>query len=134
MHARKIIAILLICTSQSTAGPLDSFFKKLGASSNMTGAGAFKDQAAGYYTGGGFALRQGSTTINPINISLPKIGAGCNNMDMYMGSFSFIKSEQLVNMLRQIKSGVPTYATQLGLKTMAPMIETTLAEIRKKLS
>ncbi|HXF91103.1 MAG TPA: conjugal transfer protein TraH, partial [Candidatus Nitrosotenuis sp.] len=93
--------------------------------------GAFQDQAAGYYTGGGYVMRQGNTAIQPINISLPRLGVGCNNLDLYFGSFSFLKGDQLVSLARQIGTGVPTYAFQLALKTMAPQIENLLAQLRK---
>lgn len=113
------------------ASPLDTFFQRLGAVSNTSTPGAYQDQAAGYYTGGGYALRNRSSTVNPISVHLPTIKAGCNNLDMYMGSFSFMKGEQLVSMMRQIGSGIPTYAFQLGLKTMAPQLENLMSQLRK---
>lgn len=120
-------------TSQSTmaAQALDKFFKGLGAQANASGSGAYKDQAAGYYTGGGYVMRQGAVGVNPINISLPKIGAGCNALDMYFGSFSYITKQELTQLLRKIATGVPTYAFQLALKTSAPQLENTMTSIRK---
>jgi conjugative transfer pilus assembly protein TraH len=76
-------------------------------------------------------MRQNNTLIQPINISLPRLGVGCNSLDMYWGSFSFIKGEQLSQLLRQVGTGVPTFALQLALKTQAPQIENLLAQLRK---
>jgi conjugative transfer pilus assembly protein TraH len=129
----KFIGVLTLITTTEAGVGLDKFFNKLGSKTNLSQAGSFKDQAAGYYTGGGFALREGSTTINPITVSLPKMGAGCNNLDLYFGSLSFIKSDQLVKMLKQLKSGVPTYAFQLALKSFSPMIEGLSSELREKI-
>lgn len=110
---------------------LDKFFAGLGAQANHSTPGAFQDQAAGYYTGGGYVMRQANTVVKPINISLPSFGAGCNSLDMYFGSFSFMKSDELVRLAKEIGTGIPTYGFQLALKTMAPQIENLITQLRK---
>lgn len=125
--------LLILSTKPVHATALDKFFKSLGGQVNQTAPGAFQDQAAGYYTGGGYVLRQNNRVIQPINISLPQLGAGCNNLDLYFGSFSFLQGEQLMQLLRQIGTGIPTYGFQLFLKTMAPQIENLLSQLRKQL-
>ncbi|MBX9806096.1 MAG: conjugal transfer protein TraH [Alphaproteobacteria bacterium] len=134
--ARKIVSVLVILTlsclpSPTEASALDKFFKSLGGQVNKTTPGAFQDQAAGYYTGGGYVLRQNNSVVQPINISLPQLGTGCNNLDLYFGSFSFLQGEQLSQLLRQIGTGVPTYGLQLAMKTMAPQVENLLSQLRK---
>ena len=126
-----MVASLVNFSPTQASGALDKFFESLGASVNNTSPGSFSDQASGYYTGGGYAMRQNNTLLQPINISLPKLGVGCNSLDMYWGSFSFLKGEQLSQLLRQIGTGVPTFALQLALKTQAPQIENLLAQLRK---
>lgn len=126
-----VVAAFFTLTPTQAGGALDRFFESLGGSVNSTSAGSFSDQASGYYTGGGYAMRQNNTLVQPINISLPKIGAGCNSLDMYWGAFSFMKGEQLSQLLRQIGTGVPTFAIQLALKTQVPQIENLLAQLRK---
>jgi conjugative transfer pilus assembly protein TraH len=127
----KTLIVLLMTVAPVNAGALDTFFKSLGGQVNGSAPGAFQDQAAGYYTGGGYVMRQTNSAVQPINISLPRLGVGCNNMDLYFGSFSFLKSDQLVALARQIGTGVPSYAFQLALKTMAPQVENLLAQLRK---
>lgn len=127
-----MISVALITTPCQAKGALDKFFKSLGGQTNSTSPGAFHDQAAGYYTGGGYVLRQNNSVVNPINISLPRIGVGCNSLDLYFGGISFIKSEQLVQMARQIATGAPTYAFQLSMKTFAPQIENLMSQLRKQ--
>ena len=124
---------LVSTTSTQASGALDRFFESLGASVNNTSAGSFSDQASGYYTGGGYAMRQNNSILQPINVSLPNLGVGCNSVDMYWGAFSFMKGEQLSQLLRQIGTGVPTFALQLALKTQAPQIENLLAQLRKSI-
>ena len=135
MLTKTITALLVLFLyyfpSPIEASALDTFFKSLGGQVNSTTPGAFQDQAAGYYTGGGYVLRQNNSVIQPINISLPQLGAGCNNLDLYFGSFSFLQGEQLSQLLRQIGTGVPTYGLQLAMKTMAPQVENLLSQLRK---
>lgn len=110
---------------------LDSFFKSLGGQVNESAPGSYQDQAAGYYTGGGYVMRQNNAVVQPIALSLPRLGAGCNSLDMYFGSFSFLRTDKLVDLGRQVISGVPTYGFQLALKTMSPQIENLLSQLRK---
>lgn len=113
------------------ASALESMFRSLGSDINVTESGSFKDQAAGYYTGGGVMIRNRNTTFRPVEVSLPRLGVGCNGLDMYMGSMSFFKAEEFSNLLRSMAVSAPSYALQLALKTMSPQIETLLASLRK---
>jgi len=126
-----VLAVLITLSPAKASGALDRFFESLGASVNSTSAGSFSDQASGYYTGGGYAMRQNNSILQPINISLPRLGVGCNSMDLYFGSFSFLQDGQLSDLLRKVGTGVPTFALQLALKSQAPQIENLLAQLRK---
>lgn len=129
-----IAGLLLLWRADSLqASAMTKMFESLGASSHTSVPGSYHDQAAGYYTGGGFVMRQRNQTYQPIQVSLPHIGAGCNGIDAYFGGFSFMKGAQLVKMLKSMASQAPTYAMQLGLKVMSPTIENLLAQLRKKL-
>lgn len=122
---------LMVATS-AYGGPLDSLFKSFAGKSNYTSPGSFSDQSAGYYTGGGFTLRSSSKTLNPIHISMPRLNASCGKgIDAYFGSFSFIKGEQMVQMLKNIGSQAVSYGFQLALKTIAPQLEGIMTQLRK---
>lgn len=110
---------------------LQKMFARLGGDSNISSPGSFSDQAAGYYTGGGMVMRQKSKVIQPFNVSLPRMNMGCGGIDMYFGSMSMMKSQEMVQLLRSMATGIPTYAFQLGLKTMAPQLENLMTQIRK---
>lgn len=132
--SKLIFSLTVTChgINDVKAKAIDDFFSSLGGQVNASSPGAFHDQAAGYYTGGGYVLRQNNSVVKPINLSLPRLGAGCNSIDMYFGSFSFIKSNELIKMAKQIGTGVPTYAWQLALKTMAPQIENLVTQLRTR--
>lgn len=133
MFRWRILTLCILCLSGSSAwgNALNQFFESLGGQVNTSTPGSYHDQAAGYYTGGGYVMRQNNAVIQPINISLPQFGAGCNSLDMYFGSLSFLQTDKLVQLGRQVITGIPTYGLQLALKTMAPQIENLLAQLRK---
>ena len=118
-----------LTTVHATA--IQKMFERLGGEGNTTSPGGFQDQAAGYYTGGSVMLRQKNKAVSPLNITLPHAGAGCGGVDLSFGSVSFVKAQEMVELLRRMGSAVPTYAFQLALKTMAPQVETLLSSIRK---
>lgn len=124
-----MVSLFLVYESQ--AGLLDKYFEKLGAAINVTQAGSYKDQSAGYYTGGGVMVRQRNTTISPVNFSLPKIGVGCNGLDLYGGSMSFISKQKMADTMNAIGRGIPIYALKLGIKTVAPQVETAMSQVEK---
>ena len=123
----KAFLIALVVTSSFG---LDKLFASLGNNSNYSQPGAFQGQAAGYYTGGGFMMRTQSKSFNPIQVSLPRMGAGCRGIDAYFGGFSFMKGDQLIKLLRNMGTQAATYAFQLALKTMAPQVENLFAQLR----
>lgn len=123
--------ILIPLSAQSSA--LKKMYESLGVEANYSSPGSYQDQAAGYYTGGGLVMRQNNSTVQPINISLPRIGMdSCNKINMYFGGLSFVSEPALSELGREVISGVPTYALQLGLKTIAPQIENLLAQLRER--
>jgi conjugative transfer pilus assembly protein TraH len=133
MHPKIILFLCLILTVSPPlhASALQKMFESLGGEANVTTPGGFQDQAAGYYTGGGMVMRQKNKVVSPFNISLPHLGMGCGGIDMFFGSISAIKGEEMVQLLRSMAAGIPTYAFQLAMKTMAPQLENLMAQIRK---
>lgn len=132
MTCRYVFFLVVSFFSSSVQGSaLEKLFDRLGSDSTVTAPGGFQDQASGYYTGGSVLLRQKSHAVSPLNLTLPQVGAGCQGLDLTFGSISFIKAQELVELLRRMGSAVPTYAFQLALKTMAPQVENLTSSLRK---
>ncbi len=47
--------------------------------------------------------------IQLVSMTLPDINAGCGGIDAYLGSFSYINSEQLQRFAKQIMSNAAGY-------------------------
>lgn len=101
-----------------------------GMSTNVTKPGSYQDQAAGYYAAGGLSMRTSKTSFNPVSMTAPSLTMSCSGIDAYLGSFSIISGEELVQLMKNIGSQAKAYAFSLGLKTFAPQIENALKDLR----
>ncbi|MBT4879502.1 MAG: conjugal transfer protein TraH [Alphaproteobacteria bacterium] len=132
---RKFLLLLLFSTlissssSADVTGDLSNFFNKLGSSSNISRAGAYEDQTAGYYTGGNLFLRNQIHTSQLGTIQLPDYKAGCGGIDMFMGAFSHLSSERLLEALKSIGSNMASYALLLAIETMSPQVKNIMTEL-----
>nr|WP_280641663.1 conjugal transfer protein TraH [Rickettsia fournieri] len=79
---------------------------------------------------GGLSMRTGKTSFNPISITPPSLNMSCSGIDAYLGSFSLISGEELVQLMKNIGTQAKVYAFSLGLKTFAPQIENALKDLR----
>ena len=67
-------------------------------------------------------------------MTLPDINAGCGGIDAYLGSFSFINSDQLQRFAKQIMSNAAGYFFDLALQTTVPEIKTAKDFLQKMAS
>jgi conjugative transfer pilus assembly protein TraH len=115
--------------SSKISESLMKFFKKAGISSNATSSGCYKDQTAGYYTGGSLVARNGIKNAQLATLQMPGFRAGCGGIDLWMGGFSHISSEHIVEMLRNIGSSAASYAFMLAVQTVSPQIYNIMNEL-----
>ena len=87
-----------------------------------TTPGVYEGQTRGYLTGGGMSLRFPQAPLDLVSISLPKVRAGCEGIDFYLGAFSYINTDQLIQKLKAIGSASLGYAFQLALEAISPQI------------
>ncbi len=83
-------------------GDLNHFFNNLGYAENYSKPSAYKAQQAGFYSGGSIFLRNQVRNFQIAQIDLPKINAGCGGIDFHTGGFSFINSEGIKNLVKNI--------------------------------
>ena len=115
-------------------GDMNNFFNKLGFASNTSQPQVWQGQAAGYATGGSLYARTQVKTVQLISMTLPDINAGCGGIDAYLGSFSFINSDQLQRFAKQIMSNAAGYFFDLALQTTVPEIKTAKDFLQKMAS
>ena len=86
----------------------------------------FSGQQRGYYSGGSFSGRWHSTAEYPVTVEAPRIKSGCGGIDVFMGGFSFMNTDYLVNKLQSILSNAPAVAFDLALKTLCEQCSNTI--------
>ncbi|KJV72089.1 conjugative relaxosome accessory transposon family protein [Orientia tsutsugamushi str. TA716] len=116
-----IAALFSLQALVSLAWNIENVFQ--GMSVNVTRSGSYQNQAAGYYVAGGLSARTSQTSFQPFAITPPSLNMSCSGIDAYLGSFSVISGEELVQLMKNIGSQAKVYAFSLGLKTFAPQIE-----------
>ena len=116
-----LVAAALAMPAQADVNTdLNKFFNKLGFEGNATRAAVWQGQAAGYATGGNLFLRNQVNNLQIASFTPPRITAGCGGIDAYLGSFSFVNSEQIERFIKQLMGNAVGYFFDLALQTAVP--------------
>ncbi|EBY3981275.1 conjugal transfer protein TraH [Salmonella enterica] len=92
---------------------------------------SFDSQKRGYYTMGGFTARTTTSTDYPITISPPRLSVGCGGIDGFLGGFSFLDPDFLVEKAQRAMQAAPYVAFDMALKTMCKECADTLGKIEQ---
>ncbi len=124
---KKTIFFLLCLTIPSigSAAWVDDWVQQR----TTTTPGYFQGQQRGYYSGGSFSARWPSTADYPVTVQPPRIKGGCGGIDVFMGGYSFMNTDYLVNKLQGILSGAAAAAFDLGLKTLCEQCSNTIKNL-----
>ena len=124
MKGKQMVAVLCLTIFAQTAqaGWVDDWLQQqAGTTPNY-----FSGQQRGYYSGGSFSGRWHSTAEYPVTVEVPRIKSGCGGIDVFMGGFSFMNTDYLVNKLQSILSNAPAVAFDLALKTLCEQCSNTI--------
>ncbi len=127
-----LLLALITNPNQSMAdisSDLKRFFDGAGVSTNASTPGVFKDQSAGYYTGGSIVARNAIQNAQIATLQMPGFRGGCGGIDAWAGGFSHIRSEELVKMLRNVGSSAASYGFMLAVQTVSPQVYNILNEL-----
>lgn len=118
---------LSIATANSAyadvASDMNNFFNGIGYGSNTTKPAAFQSQAAGFYGGGSLFVRNRVSRYQLVELDLPSYRAGCNGIDLFTGSMSFLGHQKLVDLGKQVMTSSGAYAVDVMLATTVPELK-----------
>jgi conjugative transfer pilus assembly protein TraH len=125
MRIITLVLSLVLLTASSAFADLNSsvqdMFNRLGlAGSSTTSPGIYETQSRGYVTGGSLSIRTPYDTLQPFTVSLPNIHAGCQGIDVFLGGFSYINVDDLIQKLKIIGTSALAYGFMLAIKTLCP--------------
>lgn len=130
-----ILTTTILLTEFSHAGvsqDLNSFFDKLGFDNNISAPQAYKGQEAGYYTGGSIYARAPVREVQIMQVELPSYRSGCGGIDLFAGGFSFINSDQLITLFKNVLNNAKGYAFTLALETATPQLANVIKYLQEQ--
>jgi len=137
-YMKKLYAFLLALAlsmgiTTSASANLDRVFGDLldGAAVATQNGGSYESQARNSYVFGGIGIRFPRSNVQLFSITPPRVTAGCNGIDFFLGGFSFINGEQFTALLRNIGQSALGYVVQLALKQLCPQCEAVIAALQK---
>lgn len=128
MRVRKLIVVFAVVMVFSS-GAWGSWVDDQLAQSNSTSPSYFEGSKRGYYTGGSFSARWPQSNDYLLTISKPQLKSGCGGIDMFLGGFSFLNSDYLVQKLQRILAAAPAAAFDIALKTLLPQVSDTIKSL-----
>lgn len=129
-HTNKIhsflVGTLLLSASFTPAhaelSDMQKFFDEVGVYGNASAPKVFQGQTRNYITGGSLTVRIPEKNYQLATFDPPKLSASCGGIDAYAGAFSFINSDQLVQMLQNIGNNASGAIFQLALDSVSPKL------------
>ena len=110
---------------------LNNFFDGLGFDKNITSPRAYIGQEAGYYTGGSIFARTPVKNLQIAQLEVPSYRSGCGGIDLFMGGFSFIKGDQIIQLLKNVMNNAQGYAFTLALEAATPQLANVMKYLQK---
>ena len=124
MNKIPLILVAVLASPVHADDWVDSWFDK----AVYSGPSAFEGQDRTFLTGGSFSARVKMKTDYPVTISKPRIRAGCGGIDGFLGGFSFLDADYLVDKGQRMLQAAPYIAVDMALKTMSKEMSDTLAK------
>lgn len=104
-----------------------------GSISNVTNGQAHLGARRGVVSAGSIYIRNQNVNVRPFQTNMPRIDAGCGGIDFFGGSFSFINSEQLIQLGRSIAANATGYAFKVAINALSPTIGGLMSELEAKI-
>jgi conjugative transfer pilus assembly protein TraH len=123
LKALTLSIVTVNCAHADVAGDMNTFFNGVGYASNVTRPAAFQSQAAGFYGGGSLFVRNRVSRYQLVELDLPSYRAGCNGIDLFTGSMSFLSHKKLVDLGKQVMTSSGAYAVDVMLATTVPELK-----------
>ena len=128
-----LCSTLLLTSAHSLASnPMSSIFS--GMMSNSTSGGSFENRKTMGWSGGSYSYRVPNiSTPNIISFVPPKANVGCNGADFFLGSFSIINKDELVQIMRGIANGSAAFAFSVAMDAVCPTCIKEMQQLEGKL-
>ena len=133
--AKKLLLSLAVCTAMIAPNAVaDNAMRNIfNGMMTTTSPASFETATRTGVVGGSFSYRTTNVNTNLVSMSFPKASVGCNGIDVFLGSFSMINGDQLVQVARGIAQGAAIYAFNVAVSAICADCAATINDIQKKL-
>lgn len=114
MKILSIFVLIFFTFNTATAGWLNDWYNNI----SVNKPGVFQLQDRGLLVGGSFTSKTKLKTDNLFSIQPPRIKVGCGGIDIFLGSFSFLNPEYLIEKAKRIIQAAPYFAFDLALSVL----------------
>jgi conjugative transfer pilus assembly protein TraH len=121
-------ALACLAPSGARAGILSDMSQLI--MSNSTAPSTISTQDRVGVFGGSYEMRAPVTAINLVAFDPPRIDAGCGGIDLFMGSFSFINAQQLVQVFRAVAQNSLGLAFKAAIMYISPGLDKLMTEFQ----
>lgn len=131
---RRCFTLFLLCAMLAAAPAWASLQDEVNdmfdSMSNVTNPGMVMDQRRGLISGGQYSLRSHVMDVQLLSVLPPSVAMGCNGIDLFGGSFSFISADQFIQLLRTIAANASGYAFKMALQAMCPSCDAAMSNLQ----
>lgn len=121
----------ILLSANALAGGMQSQVDKLvDDMSTTTSPGKFETTERSGFQGGRYTEKYPIANFDLFHMDLPSARGGCNGIDVFGGSYSFIDADQLIESLKKVAANAKGYAFQLAMDQMCPSCVKWMNELR----
>ena len=125
-HKLMIIAVLFLMPQVCNADWVDDWIKQ----KSVYGGGSYDGHDRGFMYAGNASLRYQPSKDYLVTLTPPSFRNGCGGIDLFMGGFSFLKSQELIEKFKNIMGPAAiSFAFDIALETLCPQCASTMKDL-----
>lgn len=126
-HITVLISLMFFVSSviPVNAGWVDDWLTQHTA----VGPTSIEGQKRGYFTAGSFSARWPTSNDRLFTLNPPHLKFGCGGIDLFLGGFSFLNVEYLVQKLQRVLTAAPAAAFDIALTTLCEQCSKTIKSL-----
>lgn len=127
------LSVAIVCgmvASSASASLQDQVDQMFDSMSNVTNPAAVMGQRRGLLAGGRYSMRSQVMDVELLSVLPPSLASGCNGIDLFGGSFSFVSADQFIQLLRTIAANASGYAFKMALQAMCPSCDAVMSNLQ----
>ncbi|GAB6908818.1 putative Pilus assembly protein [Desulfosarcina cetonica] len=129
MHKHFLISIVFILTATGACFA-DDWIDNWIQQATANGPNMFESQKRGYASAGSLSLRFKNEKDYLVSFAPPRFRAGCGGIDMFLGSFSYLDAEYLMEKLERIaEGGVATFVYDIAMSVLSEPIQKSMKSL-----